>query len=540
MLQGSLTIPSALRSAAERDAGEFVFHLEDGQARFGTAELAERAERQAHRLHSLGVAPGDAVGVLGPNRPEWVVSAFAVWLAGAVLVPVQIPLRVRDPDAFGEQLRSLVEAAGCRLVLSDPAMSSLLPAGTGVAWDELGKGGPGGLPAVEPDDPAVIQFSSGSTAVPKGARLTHRAVMAQMEILREGCHRDGEPRSTLSWTPFFHDLGLFYNIVQVVTWGLPSHHLPTERFARDPVEWLRLIETTRVNNTVAPSSAFGSAVRAARLAGERPDLSGLEAAYFAAEGVDPAVIRSMVEMAEDLGFHEEALGSTYGLAEAVMAVSYPPVGSGMRMERISLPELTGSGAAVPVEAGASRTVVSCGPPRMEVRVTAPEGDLPERRVGGIEVRGPSLMSGYVGPDVPAPFDEDGWLRTGDLGYMAGGDLYVTGRAKDVMIAMGHNYYPEDFEWAAARAEGVKAGRCVAFSIPDREDVAVLVETQDGVASQAFERAVADVIADTVGVRPHEVVVLPPGTVEKTTSGKLRRAAMREAYAGGTLAKTRQP
>jgi fatty-acyl-CoA synthase len=537
-----VTIPSALHSAAERGIGEFTFYLEEGPAQFGTADLVERGERQAQRLLSLGIEPGDAVGVLGPNRPEWVVSAFAAWLSGAILVPIQIPLRVRDPDAFREQLRNLAEAAGCRLVLCDPAMLGLLPEDTGIAWDDPARGGSAELPEVEPGDSAVIQFSSGSTAMPKGARLTHRAVMAQMEILREGIHRDGEPRSILSWTPFFHDLGLFYNIVQVVTWGLASHHLPTERFARDPIEWLRLIERTRVDNTVAPSSAFGSAVKAAKLAGERPDLSTLEAAYFAAEGVDPAVIRSMVEMAEDLGFREEALGSTYGLAEAVMAVSYPPVGSGMRMERISLADLTGSGVATLVESGSSRTVVSCGPPRMEVRVTGPAGSLEERSVGEIEVRGTSLMSGYVGDAAVDPFDEDGWLHTGDLGYMADGELYVTGRAKDMMIAMGHNYYPEDFEWAAARADGVKPGRCVAFSLPggEGEEIAVLVEARDSAVSEGFEGEVADTIADTIGVRPRRVIVLSPGTVEKTTSGKLRRTAMREAYAGGTLAKMPRP
>ncbi len=509
--------------------GEFVFHEDDGTVRLGAGECAERALAGARRLIAAGVGPGDAVGILGPNRPEWVVSAFSIWLAGAAVVPIQIPLRVRRPDMFAEQLQRLSDAAGCRRVFADPAMAGLLP-DVAVAWNEKGAGSSAELPQVARDGLAVVQFSSGSTAMPKGACLTHRAVMAQMEIMREICHRDGERRSILSWTPFFHDLGLFYNIVQVVTWGLVSHHLPTERFARDPIEWLRLIERTRVDSTVAPSSAYGSAVRAVRRTGERVDLSGLEAAYFAAEGVDPAVIRGMI----DLGFHEEALGSTYGLAEAVMGVSYPRAGSSMRVERVSLEALTAAGVAEPSGAGRSRVVVSAGSPRMDLRVLGSDGELPERRVGEIQVRGESLMSSYIGAEAPDPFIDGGWLCTGDLGYLAEGELFVTGRVKDVMISMGHNYYPEDFEWAAARVEGVKPGRCVAFSIPDREDVAVLVEVQDGYIAEGFAEEVGDRVADAIGIRPKEVVVLPSGTVQKTTSGKLRRAAMRDAYASGAL------
>lgn len=527
------TVPAALHSAAQRGVGEFTFHLDGGPQRVGAAELAERAQSGARRLLARGVGPGDSVGVLGPNRPEWVVAAFSAWLAGAVLVPIQIPLRVRDPEAFGEQLRSLAGAGGCRLVLADPAMLGLLPAGLGVSWVEDGEESAEQLPEVEADEPAVIQFSSGSTAAPKGALLSQRAVMAQMEILREGCHRGHETRSILSWTPFFHDLGLFYNIVQVVTWGLLSHHLPTERFARDPIEWLRLIERTEVDSTVAPSSAFGSAVKAARRSGERIDLSGLEAAYFAAEGVDPAVIREMAVLAQDFGFREEALGSTYGLAEAVMAVSYPPVGSGMKMERVSLGELTAAGVALPASSGTTRLVVSCGQPRTELRIAGAGGGCDERQVGEILVRGDSLMRRYVGSSAADPLD-DGWLHTGDLGYLAGGDLYVTGRAKDMMIATGHNYYPEDFEWAAARVEGVRPGRCVAFTPSECNEVVLLVEANEPTWSGDLRREVGRAVANAVGMRPGKVVVLPAGTVEKTTSGKLRRAAMREAYARGAL------
>jgi len=531
------TIPEALFATAERGAGEYVFHLEEGPVRLSCAELAERASHGARRLAALGVEPGDAVGVLGPNRPEWAVWAFATWIAGAVLVPVQIPLRIRDPAAFREQLHSLVAAGRCRCVLADPELSALLPAGVAVPWDEAGEEASEQSVAPLAEGAAVVQFTSGSTARPKGALLTHAAVMAQVvDVLHSYRYEDGSPRSVLSWTPFFHDLGLFANLVQPAFSGAVVHQLPTECFARDPAEWLRLVERTRAALTVGPSSAFGSALRAAGRRGERPDLSSLEIAYFAAEGVDPAVARRMVESADGFNLDPAALGSTYGLAEAVMAVSYSTAGTGLRFDRVSLEELAGAGVPVHAGDGPARVLASCGPPLMDLRIVDRDGDeLTERCVGEIQLRGASLMSGYVGAAAPDPF-VDGWLCTGDLGYLAGGELHVTGRVKDIVIATGHNYYPEDFEWAAGRAEGVRPGRCVAFNLRGSEDVVVLVEARDYQAGAArrLEREVKREIVNAVGIRPSDVVVLPPGVVQKTTSGKLRRAEMRQAYASGTL------
>jgi fatty-acyl-CoA synthase len=529
------TISEALFATADRETGGLVFHLDEGPRRLSFPELAERSQRGAGRLVALGIEPGDAVGLLGPNCPEWAVWAFAAWIAGAVLVPVQIPLRVRDPDAFRAQLRSLVAAGGCRRVLADPRLAGLLPEGVAVTWGEAGNWSATALPPPGPDSAAVIQFTSGSTAAPKGALLTHAAISAQMDLLATGYRfPDGSPRTVLGWTPFFHDLGLFANLVQPAYTGSTTHHLPTERFAKDPAEWLRLAEATRVSATVGPSSAFGSALRAAERHGERIDLSSLEAAYFAAEGVDPDVSGKMIERAQDLGLRPEAISATYGLAEAVMAVSYPNVGTGLCMDRVSLRELAATGVAAQAGSGPSRTMISSGPPHMNLRIAGPGGDtLPERHVGEIRVRGPSLMSRYVSGDVEDPF-VDGWLCTGDLGYLAEGELYVTGRQKDLVISLGHNYYPEDFEWAAARVDGVRPGRCVAFNLPDAEEVVVLFEASDG-ASKRLEREVRRAVADAVGVSPSAVAVLPPGAIEKTTSGKLRRAAMRDAYLGGGLA-----
>jgi acyl-CoA synthetase (AMP-forming)/AMP-acid ligase II len=528
------TIPEALFATAERGAGEYVFHLEDGEVRLSCVELAERALRGAQRLAALGVEPGDAVGVLGPNRPEWVVWAFAAWIAGAALVPVQVPLRVRDPNAFREQLRRLVAAAGCSRVMAEPRFTPLLDEGIAVPWDGKGDESSEAPPVPAPSSTAVIQFTSGSTAAPRGALIGHAAVAAQNEMLDELLRDGGRLRSTLNWTPFFHDLGLFLNVLPAAVFGLTSHHLPTERFARDPAEWLRLIGRTAASATISPAAAFSRALNAVRSGGEQVELGSLEVVRFAAEGVDPQVIRQAVDIARGFDLRPESLGSSYGLAEAVLGVCYSSPGSGLTLDRVSLDDLVEhQGLATPTQVEPSRLLAACGRPKMDLRIVGPDGDLPERHIGEILLRGRSLFSGYVGQRTEDPF-VGGWLHTGDLGYLAGGELYVTGRIKDMMIAMGHNYYPEDFEWAAARVEGVRPGRCVAFNPPGTEEVVLLVEAGNGAAGPSLMRQVRNAVSAAVGLPPSEVVVLPPNTVEKTTSGKLKRAAMRDAYLSGAL------
>jgi fatty-acyl-CoA synthase len=522
-----------LLATADGEEGEYVFHLEDGVVRVSCAELAERAERGARRLAALGIGPGDPVGLLGPNRPEWVVWAFATWMAGAVLLPLQVPVRVRDPAAFAESLERVLDVAGCCVVLAEPRLAPYLPSGKAVAWDEDGEisgDAPGGP---DPSSTAVIQFTSGSTAAPRGAAIAHGAALAQLGILEPVVSGAVGPRALASWVPFFHDMGLFLSALAPAAWGGTGHYLPTERFARDPVEWLRLVQTTRARLTFGPPAAVGSTLRAFVRGQESIDLGCLDGMLMAAEAVDPAVARRLFELAPRLGLRPGALGTGYGLAEAVLSVAYSPVGAGLTLDTVALDDLA-RGVAAPAGAGRTRAIASCGPPRMELRIGGTDGaELPERHVGEILVRGASTMSGYLGPSATDPF-RDGWLYTGDLGYLASGELYVTGRAKDLVIAMGHNYYPEDFEWAAARVEGVKPGRCVAFALPDSEEVVVLVETDDGEPGNLGQK-VRRSIADAVGIAPGRVVVLPPGSVQKTTSGKLKRTAMREAYSRDALA-----
>ena len=529
------TIADCLLRAAERGEGEYVFHLEEGTVRMSCGELAERAVRAAGQLAARGVAPGDRVGVFGANRPEWVVAAFATWLAGAVLVPVPIPLRLRSPDLIAERTRRILEAVDCNRVLVDPNLASLLPEGVAHPWDSDAAAGAERLSLPRTEDPAVIQMTSGSTAEPKGALITHAAVRAQLEFLRRLWERDDGARTSLNWTPYFHDMGLFSNgVISAPVWGTTTHHLPTERFASDPGEWLRLLASTETTVTGAPSSSYGAALRAVARRGERIDLRHVEVAIFGAEGVDPTVAERLLQGSDGVRFRSEALGSSYGLAEAVLAVTTTPVGAGLWMERVSVEALS-EGRAEPAGDGPARVLTSCGThgSSTELRIMGPDGELPERHIGEVQIRGPSLMQGYVGRGAPDPF-VDGWLRTGDLGYLAEGELFMTGRLKDMVIVLGQNYYPEDFEWAAGAVDGVRPGRCAAFSNDVTEQMVLLVEPSDERDLTGLARAVRKSVATAVGVLPGEVVVVPRGTVEKTTSGKLRRSSMRADYSDGRI------
>lgn len=530
----TLTLPDFLLASAARGDGEFVFHLEDGRVRLPLSELAARARIGASALAARGVGRGDTVGILGPNRPEWVVAACSIWAAGAAVVPIQIPLRVRDPAAFSEQIGAVLRTAGCRLVLADGRLVSMVPGGAGARWDAYGDAAATPPTPPTPEDAAVIQFTSGSTASPKGAVIPHGAVLAQLSMLEELNGRPASEETSMGWAPFFHDLGLILFIAWPAAHGGTAHILPAECFARDPAKWLRLVDATRATVTVGPASALGAALRALQRRSEPIDLGSLRVAWFAAEGVDPDVVDRLTAEGGRLGLDRGAVGATYGLAEAVLAVTTTRPGEGLRFDVVDLGEITTSGRALPANGGAARRVACCGrpPTGVELRIVGDGEDLGERQVGEVYVRTPAVMRCYTG-EAASPF-VDGWLRTGDVGYLADGELHVTGRLKDMVIVMGHNYYPEDFEWAAGRVTGVRQGRCVAFAADGSEEVVLLVEPRADADVPSLPRRVRDAVANAVGVAPGEVLVLPAGTVEKTTSGKLRRGTMRDAYARGEL------
>ena len=533
---------TALEDAAGTGLG-FSFRGEGDPVELRYGDLLERARERAGALAAWGVEPGDTVGILGPNAPEWVEWAFASWARGATVVPIPFGMRIADLGEYVARLQRLVAAAGCRVVMADARFLPAFPEGMARAWD-------GPVPTLDPSaavelrsqDAAVLQFTSGTTSEPKMAELAHGRVLACVDSFLEAFRMRPDDVS-LSWLPLFHDNGLFGHMIGPVVARVPGWLIRTERFARNPAGWFTEIAEAGATMTSGPCSAWAIALKAALRGSERYDLSRLRMGIFGAEAIEPAALDGYGEHAAELGLAPGTLVGAYGLAEATLLVTVGAPGEGMRFDLVDSTALAERGEAVPVSEGTgpARRIASCGRPSpiFRVRIVGPDGALPDRRVGEIQVSGPGLMTGYRGlaPE-EQPFTEDGWLRTGDAGYLAEGELYVTGRIKDLIIVLGRNYAPEEFEWEAQQVPGVRAGRCVAFAADgEGEGRAIVVfEPAPGIDPEETAAAVRRRVATTLGVAVGEVLPVAKGTVMKTTSGKLQRAALREAYARGEVAR----
>jgi acyl-CoA synthetase (AMP-forming)/AMP-acid ligase II len=534
-VSGPATILAGVRASAAAGRGALVFHLSDGVVRMTTRDLVAAAEARAAKLSAWGIRPGDRIGVLGMNDPQWAAWAYGIWEAGALLVPMPYSLRVGDREGLAERLGVLADTAGCRLVMTDPRFAPFLP-GLATPWDGaptrlLPEPGPS---SVDLDGAAIVQFTSGSTANPKPLVITHRAVVSLLDSVLVLFGRPEEDRH-LSWLPFFHDWGLIHFLVMSQMAGVESHVLPTERFARSPQEWFRLVAETRATFTGGPPSAWAVALRLAGDRGPEVDLSSLRYCLLGAEMIEPEVVDRLAEDGGRLGLAREALACGWGLAEATFCLTCPAPGVGPRIDGIAAGPFAAEGVARPTEPGEpERRVVGAGAPLpgVEIRVIGPEGTpVADRRVGEIEALAPYLMRGYLSAEAEDPFTADGWLRTGDLGYLAEGDLFVTGRTKDVIIVFGRNYAPEEIEWAAGRVPGVRAGRCVAFAAADGREgtFVVAVEVRDVDDAPGLQDRVREAVFDAIGAAPQDVLTVPRGWIPRTTSGKLRRSAVREAY-----------
>ncbi len=289
--------------------------------------------------------------------------------------------------------------------------------------------------------------------------------------------------------------------------------------------------------TPGPSSAWRAALRMARRRPDGIDLSTLRLCTLAAEAIDPRVVDDLRDAGGAIGLRPDAIHGAYGMAEATLAISVSGIGAPLRIEALDREALASARTAVPAPGPDHQRLVSCGPPvpGLAIRIADADGDpLPDRRLGEIHVGGPSLLAGYLGADGMSDPFVGGWLPTGDLGYLADGELYVAGRRKDIVIVMGRNYAAQDIEWAAERAPGVRVGRCVAFGRAGVEGEVVIAAESNGGGPDLLPRAIWTSVSDALGVIPREIIVLPRGTIPVTTSGKLRRSWVRESYALGEL------
>jgi fatty-acyl-CoA synthase len=391
-------------------------------------------------------------------------------------------------------------------------------------------------PTIRPDDLCFLQFTSGSTSLPKGVMVSHANLVANARAFLgpTGVNASLDDL-TVTWLPLYHDMGLIGFVLGALVCHLPSVLMPTEAFGRRPNIWLETLHQTKGTLTFAPNFAYALATKRARDKDlEGLDLSRVRLAGCGAEPINPKVMHEFAERFARCGFRREALLPAYGMAEATLAITFHPRETPFQVDRASTAGLR-AGVATPAADGDDATeLVSCGVafPEHEIKIVDEQGKpLDERHVGEIWTRGPSITQGYFGnPEATAESFTDGWLHTGDLGYIAAGNLYVCGRLKDLIIIRGANFYPQDLEWAVAELDGVRRDNVVAFSVvrSGEETLVICAEANSGDAP-ALRKAITSKVAETAGITVGHVAIVKVGSLPKTSSGKVQRRRTKSLF-----------
>lgn len=511
-------------------------------------EIHQAARRTAGALKAAGVGRGSAVGVLAGEPAAIAPAAQAIWLVGGSVTMLHQPTPRTDLSLWAKETVGVLTMIGARLVLLGAPFDALAPvlAEHGIpcrTLDELDdEPATPDADVADEDDTALLQLTSGSTAEPKAVRITHRNLHSNIGAMVQAARLDTGSDVMVSWLPLFHDMGMVGFLTVPMTVGIELVSITPTDFLGRPVLWAELISRYGGTLTAAPNFAYAVLARQLARADASLDLSTLRFALNGAEPIDPAAVTAFTTAGARFGLRPEAVVCAYGMAETALGVSFAPIDTGLQVDEIDAVELEEHRRAVPADGGAARRFPLLGPPLpgIEVRVVGDDGALlGEREVGVLQLRGESVTPGYLTVAGPvATQDADGWLDTGDEGYLTGGSVVVCGRRKDVIIMGGRNIYPTDIERAASEADGVRAGNAVAVRLEagdtrHRESFLVAVESRHATEPEAVQGIAKDVtsrVVSAVGVRPAEVVVLRPGSLPKTPSGKLRRAATRALLA----------
>ncbi|HYV47101.1 MAG TPA: fatty acyl-AMP ligase [Myxococcaceae bacterium] len=543
------TVNAALRAAAASPYALTFLDAQERETALTWSQVLERAASAAAALLARGVKRGDRVAIVIPTSPAFVDTFFGALLAGAVPVPLYPPVRLGRLDEYHRATARMLERVGAALVVTDARVKLLLGQAVAAARPPLGlieaEALRGAAPAawveVQPEDLGLIQFSSGSTVDPKPVALEQRHLVSQCAALKALMP---EPASSgalgVSWLPLYHDMGLIGALLSAAYYPGPLVLIPPEVFLGSPAIWLRAI--SRFRGTVSPAPNFAYALclkRVSDLDLEGVDLRSWRYAPNGAEPVSPEVLRRFARRFGPLGFDPASLMPVYGLSEAALAVTFSPRRSPARTCAVDARALAERGRA---EAGAYELASVGRPvPGVEVEVRGEDGRArPERQVGRVMVRGPSVMRGYFEDEVGSRGAlSGGWLNTGDLGFIEDGELFLCGREKDLVIIRGANHAPQEFEGCLEGLAGVRPGCAVAlgFTPPGgtSEELLMLAERRGDTSEDA--RVAEDIrtaVVEATGVRPHTVKLLEPGTLPRTSSGKMRRGEALRRYLAGQL------
>ncbi len=541
-----------IERAAESDQ-TITFVVGGGEEIVPWRELHRDAKGYAAALQARGVRPGDHIALLSPTTRQLATAIQATWLAGATVVVLPLPMRLGSIQEFVDQTRHRIHHADARLVVIDPALAAFVTPDVGdppmVPFDDLAAGDPAAWrrPGDDPHRLAILQFTSGSTADPKGVMLPDRVLCANLDAIAAVPSLDPASDVLVSWLPLYHDMGLVGLFTLPMSTGASLVLGAPQDFTSRPARWMEWISTYGGTATAGPNFAYVLAARALRK-GPQLDLSSLRIALNGAEPIDPDNVDDFVAAAVRHSLRPAAIFPAFGMAEVAIGGTFPEPLRGLRTDCVDRRVIETERYAAPTEVGAvgSRRFAVLGRPvpGLEIRIVDLDSGtaLRDREVGELEIRGTSVTPGYYKrPDTNATLFHEGWLRTGDLAYMLDGELVVCGRIKDVIIVGGRNVFPEDVERAVGTVEGVRAGNVIAFGALNgrgREALTVVAETRasaervDDLAT--LRHAVAERVIDTVGVPAHDIVLVAPGTLPKTSSGKLQRSLCRQRYDDGQL------
>lgn len=539
-----MTLAGALMAAAATPRGIRAIEHDGTDEWLAYPSLAADALRIGGALRVQGLRPGDRIALVVPEVGTFVRVFFGIQAAGLIAVPLCPPAQAGDVQTFARQSKDILEASRAHAVVTTSEVAGLLATVTNtpilLTTDLTGPA----LDApvrVRTDAPALLQFTSGSTAAPKGVVLTHANVAANARAI-VGAHGLGVHADDVgvSWLPLYHDMGLIGMMLATVFAQATTVLMSPVLFLKRPTAWLDAISRYRGTISFAPNFAYELCLRRVKDSQIAAlDLSSWRAAGCGAEPIRAETLHAFAERFARAGFRASSFLPSYGLAEHCLAVTF--AGHGIEVDTIDAARLVRDSVASPAVNGAAAVrLVSCGRafPDHELRIVDEAGrPLPDRHVGSIVVRGPSMMREYFdAPEATAETIVDGWLWTGDLGYLVDGNLFVCGRTKDLIVRQGRKYHPADLESAIADLPGVRPSGIVVFGInhPNEADRVVAVLEARATAPESVVDDVRRRVRETAGLDLDQIVVAPPGTIPRTTSGKVRRAETRARYQAGTL------
>ncbi len=521
--------------------------------RYSFKQLWAASEERARCLMARGYVRGERVAMVLASPEDFVITFYGCLIAGLVPVPMFPPLSFGKLDSWADSAVGIMQVAGASLLLTDKQLSNVL-------WqvmpkvktlrelltvDKLADVAPStaALPVITSSDLAFLQFTSGSTSAPKGVMVTQASLMANcFAISNEGMSLRPGSDVGVSWLPLYHDMGLIGFVITPLIAAVDIVFIPTMAFVKRPNVWMQVMHDYKGTLSFGPNFAYA-------LAGKRAsekeiaawDLSNVRMLGCGAEPINAQVMAEFVSTLAPCGMPTGAIMPAYGMAEATLAMSFRKPLTELQVLTVDAEAFRADGTvAAAKDDSVALSFVSCGKAfdQHALGIIDTEGKLlAEGREGEIVFRGPSVTAGYYkNPEATDACFKDGWLRTGDLGFLLDGEVYITGRCKDLIILNGRNHHPQTIEWVVAELDGVRRGNVVAFSRPGREseELVVVCEVKTDASADLQDR-VKRAVSDALSLKVTEVVTLKAGQLPKTSSGKLQRRKTRDMYLKGELA-----